>query len=82
MLTSRVLVSSEEDEWLEEYLLRGEGRQLPGCKDTLMMRKIGTGDFAESLSLRKRVNTHQVGGLDWKILSEAVQGGLGPRADV
>jgi hypothetical protein len=75
-------LSLEEDDWLEDYLLRGEGRQLPGCKDTLIMRKIGTGHFADSMALRKRINTHQVDGLDWNMLSEAVQDGLGPRVDV
>jgi hypothetical protein len=68
----------EEEAWFEDYLLRGEGRSIRKSKDTLMMRKIGTGKFADSLSL-KGGNTRGIGGLDWGILSEAVQDGIGPR---
>jgi hypothetical protein len=71
-------LSTEEDEWLEDYLLQGEGRALKKGKDMMMMRKIGTGNFAESLAL-KGINSRAIGGLDWKTLSEAVEDGLGPR---
>jgi len=73
-------LTPEEDYWLEEYLVRGEGRALKKGKDTLMMRKIGTGNFSESLDLKG--NSHRaVGGLDWGTLSDAIQEGLGPRLD-
>jgi hypothetical protein len=45
------------------------------------MRKIGTGKFTESLSL-KGINNRSIGGLDWGTLSEGVQKGFGPRLDV
>lgn len=73
--------TQEEEEWFEEYLLRGEGRSLKKGKDTLMIRKIGTGHFTESLSL-KGINTRSFGGLDWNTLSEGVEGGLGTRLDI
>lgn len=74
-------LTKEEDAWFEDYLLRGDGRALKRSKDTLMMRKIGTGNFTDSLSMRN-VNTRAIGGLDWGTLSEAIQDGLGPRVDV
>jgi hypothetical protein len=73
--------TAEEDSWFEDYLLRGDGRALKKGKDTLMMRKIGTGNFTQSLSL-KGINNRSVGGLDWGTLSGAVEDGLGPRLDV
>jgi hypothetical protein len=71
----------EEERWFEGYLLHGEGRVLRKAKDTWMMRKIGTGKFTESLSL-KGMNARSIGGLDWGTLSEGVHEGLGPRLDV
>lgn len=68
----------EEDGWFEEYLLNGEGRSLRKSKDTLMMRRIGTGRFTESLALRD-INARSIGGMNWATLSDAVEEGLGPR---
>ncbi|TVY93525.1 Protein ELYS [Lachnellula willkommii] len=70
--------SDEEEAWFEEYLLQGDGRGLSKGKDTLMMRKIGTGKFTESLAL-KGANGRSIGGLDWRTLSESIRDGLGPR---
>ena len=71
--------SAEEEAWFEEYLAHGDGRPLSKSKDTLMMRGIGTGKFAQSLEVRG-LNTRSIGGLDWRGLQEAVKDGLGPRA--
>lgn len=70
----------EEERWFEEYLLNGDGRQIRKSKDTLMMRRIGTGNFTGSLSL-EGLTTRSIGGLDWAILADAVDEGLGPRLD-
>lgn len=72
----------EEEGWFEEYLLNGEGRTIRKAKDTLMMRRIGTGRFTESLALSKDINSRSVGGMNWATLSDAVEDGLGPRLDV
>lgn len=74
-------LSKEEDIWLEEYLLQGEGRGLKKGKDLVMMRKIGTGNFTESLAL-KGISSRVIGGLDWKVILEGVEDGLGPRSSV
>lgn len=72
-------LTKQEEEWFEDYLLQGEGRGLKKALDTVMMRKIGTGNFAESLDL-KGFSKNNIAGLDWGVLSDAVEDGLGPRA--
>lgn len=71
-------LTQEEEEWFEYYLQQGEGRSSRKAKDTLMMRRIGTGKFTESLSVRQ-MNGRSMGGLDWHTITEAVHDGLGPR---
>jgi len=71
--------NKEETEWFEEYLLKGDGRSIKSANDTLMMRRLGTGNFKESLELHHK-GGRGIGGLDWQKLSEAVKHGLGPRA--
>lgn len=71
--------TKEEEGWFENYLLHGDGRALKRGKDTLMMRKIGTGNFAESLTL-KGIHNRNIRGLDWSRISNTVEDGLGPRA--
>ncbi|KAH7369823.1 nuclear pore complex assembly-domain-containing protein [Rhexocercosporidium sp. MPI-PUGE-AT-0058] len=73
-------LSLEEDGWLEEYVLHGDGRNLKRGRDTLMMRKIGTGNFTDSLSMRG-INNRPIDHLDWSNLSEGIKHGLGPRLD-
>ena len=73
--------TGEEEAWFEEYLSNGEGRQIRKASDTLLIRKIATGRFTESLAV-KGVVVRTIGGMDWNTLSDAVQDGLGPRLDV
>ncbi|TAQ85841.1 hypothetical protein B7494_g5844 [Chlorociboria aeruginascens] len=73
--------TKEEESWFEGYLLRGEGRSIRKGKDAVMMRTIGTGNFAESLSI-KGINGRVIGGLDWAALSGAIRNGLGPRQEL
>jgi hypothetical protein len=74
-------LTQEEEGWFEEYLMNGEGRSIRKSKDTLMMRRIGTSNFADSLDLNG-INARPIGGLDWAILLDGVEDGLGPRLDV
>ena len=71
-------MTQEEEAWFNEYLLHGEGRSIRKAKDTVMMRRIGTGKFTESLSL-DGMNARPIAGLDWATLTGAVEDGLGPR---
>ena len=69
----------EEEQWFEEYLLTGDGRSIKNANDTLMMRRIGTGNFKGSLELQHK-GGRGIGDLDWQKLSGAVKHGLGPGA--
>lgn len=71
-------MSQDEEAWFNEYLLYGEGRSIKRAKDTVIMRRIGTGKFTDSISL-DGMNARSIGGLDWATLTGAVQDGLGPR---
>lgn len=72
--------SAEEEEWFERYLLKGDGRLLKKGKDTLMMRKIGTGKFNEFWSV-EGVSGRTYGGIEWNVIGGGIQDGLGPRMD-
>lgn len=65
----------EEEDWFEDYLTKGEGRGLKKAKDTLMMRRIGTGRFSEALSINVE-GGRTTGGLNWKMLQNGLQKGL------
>jgi hypothetical protein len=71
-------LSEEESAWFEEYLTRGDGASLRKAKDTLLMRKIGTGKFDEAVKL-KGVNSKSAGGLEWNSLLNGVEKGMGER---
>lgn len=72
-------LTQEEDQWFEEYLTQGEGRSIRKAQDTLMIRRIGTGKFTESVSAGQ-INGRAMSGLDWHTISEAIKDGLGPRS--
>lgn len=74
-------MTAEEEEWFNEYLTRGDGARFKKAKDTVLMRKIGTGKFNEGLKMRD-IHGKKIGGLDWSLLVDGVQRGMGPRADL
>lgn len=74
-------MTEEEEGWFNEYLLNGDGRSIRRAKDTVIMRKIGTGKFKDPLPL-DGINSRSIGGLDWTTLTGAVEDGLGPRVHV
>lgn len=74
-------MNAEEEEWFNEYLTRGDGTRHKKAKDTVLMRKIGTGKFAEGLEM-KGLHGKNIGGLDWNVLVAGVENGMGPRTDL
>jgi len=74
-------MTQEEEGWFEEYLCGGEGRSIRKGRDTVMMRRIGIGKFTKLLSL-DNLNGRSIGGLDWDMMLEGIQNGLGARLDV
>ncbi|KAI9743245.1 MAG: hypothetical protein M1818_003091 [Claussenomyces sp. TS43310] len=73
--------ASEEELWFEEYLTTGTGRQYKRAKDTLIMRKIGTGRYSAALSM-EGMDSRQIDGLSWEIIQAGLENGLGPRFDI
>jgi hypothetical protein len=71
--------SAGEEQWFEEYLLYGKGRSLPGAKDTLMMRRLGTGQFKEALAGSRGAIGREASGLRWDTLAAGIEHGLGSR---
>jgi hypothetical protein len=74
-------LTTEEEQWFEEYLMTGDGRHLRRAKDTLLMRKIGTGRFEEVLSIDGS-NSRVLNGLSWDMMKGSIQDGLGLRNSV
>lgn len=73
--------TKEEESWFEEYLLRGEGHGLRKAKDIVILRRIATGKFEESLDV-KTPHAKTINGLNWDTLHGGVEYGLGPRLDI
>ena len=73
-------LNAEEEEWFNDYLTRGDGARFKKAKDTVLMRKIGTGKFV-GLDM-KGIQGKNIGGLDWNVLIAGIENGMGPRADV
>jgi hypothetical protein len=73
-------LSEEEEKWVETFLTEGRGRTLRGAWDTVEMRRIATGRLREAASdaaLKGRKHDQ----INWEILRDGVQRGLGPRKD-
>jgi hypothetical protein len=45
-------LDADEDAWLEEHILHGEGRKLKGSRDVLLRRYIWTSRFAEASKMK------------------------------
>jgi hypothetical protein len=73
--------SVDEEAWFEEYLTQGSGKNLDRARDTVMMRRIGTGKFKEGLDNGKHLRGHKVDGLDWVTLRAGIENGLGKRTE-
>jgi len=67
--------SSEEEVWFEDLLLDGTYSQLPGAKDSVMVRRIATGRPAaaatESASLN-RLKGENIDGVSWETVRKSI----------
>lgn len=66
-------LSEVEEQWLSDYLLHGDGQELYGAADTMIMRQIAMGRTADAARLANSAQTTKVNGLDWKILTDNLQ---------
>ncbi|KAI9845415.1 MAG: hypothetical protein M1837_004893 [Sclerophora amabilis] len=67
--------TGEEEQWFEQYLTVGKGRNLSGAKDTVIMRRIGRGKFSE-LDDIKGPSGRKVDGVNWDTLKKGLMHGL------
>ncbi|KAF2144504.1 uncharacterized protein K452DRAFT_245384 [Aplosporella prunicola CBS 121167] len=74
--------TDEEEEWFEDYLLAGKGRTLHGARDTVVMRRIAVGKYADALDVGKQLTGRRYDGVTWESIKDKIGRGLGPRADL
>jgi hypothetical protein len=65
-----------EDTWITEYLKDGEGRNLPGAKDTMIMRGLTKGDLKMLQGGGEDLAGKKIKGVNWAVLKEGLQRGL------
>lgn len=71
--------SEQEESWFEEFLETGKGKMLHGAKDTVMIRRIGSGKFKEALGDGKGPSGRKIDGLNWEALKLGISDGLASR---
>lgn len=66
-------LSSEEDEWLEDFLLHGDGAKLFGAKDTVIMRRIVCQKPLEGLGVLDRHKGSKSSNINWDDIRTEMQ---------
>jgi hypothetical protein len=72
-------LTEDENKWFEEYLTEDNDNTLRDAKDTLLMRRIGTGKFREALRDKDGLSHGKLDGINWEALWPGIEKGLGPR---
>ncbi|KAF2675909.1 hypothetical protein K458DRAFT_447784 [Lentithecium fluviatile CBS 122367] len=73
--------TEEEEDWLEQFLSEGRGRALRGAEDTVNVRRIANGKFAEFVGANGSKG-RRYGGVNWEGLRDGVRRGIGARGEV
>ena len=73
-------LNADEEEWFEEFLLEGKGRNLHGSRDTVMMRRIATGKLKEAVR-DGGVKGRKFDDVNWEVVKDGIGRGLGPRKE-
>lgn len=58
-------LTDEEDQWFEQYLLRGDGSRISGAKDSVIMRRLALGRSIEGIGALDRYRGTKVNGVNW-----------------
>ncbi|KAJ5153074.1 uncharacterized protein N7482_009552 [Penicillium canariense] len=66
-------LSEDEEGWFEDALLRGGASSFPGAKDTVMMRRLATGQMDELGPELESLGGKKVDGLNWDTLRESMR---------
>ncbi|ORX94471.1 nuclear pore complex assembly-domain-containing protein [Clohesyomyces aquaticus] len=70
----------EEEAWVERFLTEGKGRHFKGAADTVVMRRMATGRFAD-VGKEGGKKGKKIGAVNWEVLREGVRKGMGPRVE-
>ncbi len=68
-------LDEEEEAWFEEYLENGNGRNLFGANDTVVMRALVTGRSNAITEYGKNISGRKIDGVNWATLRDSVQQG-------
>lgn len=71
--------NEQEENWFEEYLGTGKGKMLHGAKDTVTIRRIGTGRFKEAIADGDGPSGRKIDGVNWEPLRHGLAEGLASR---
>lgn len=66
-------LDEDEEKWFEEALLQGSASTLPGSKDTLMMRRLATGQVENLATELESLAGKKVDGLNWDDLRSSIR---------
>lgn len=69
-------LNESEETWMTEYLNDGDGRNLPGARDTLIMRGLTKGDLKVLRVSAENSAGKNIKGVNWAVLKEGLQSGL------
>ena len=66
-------LDKDEDAWFEETLLHGSASTFPGAKDTLLMRRLATGQMTGLPGELESLSGKKVDGLNWVDFRESMR---------
>ena len=63
-------LDEEEESWFEDYLLSGKVATLSGAKDTVLMRRLATGNTRDLPSKVRSLGGPKIDGINWDDLRQ------------
>lgn len=66
-------LTSDEDRWLEDYLLTGEGSKLSNARDVLMMRGVAQGPYPSDIEELVHYHGSTIEGVTWDEIRSGLQ---------
>ncbi|KAJ5766961.1 uncharacterized protein N7511_004577 [Penicillium nucicola] len=66
-------LDEDEEAWFESVLLHGNASTLPGAKDTVMMRRLATGQLSNASPDLESLSGKKVDGLNWDNLRGSIR---------
>ncbi len=66
--------TEEEAAWFEECLLHGRAAKLPGAKDSVLMRRLATGNLQSGSDAVDRLKGTKIDGVNWEDIRQIMAG--------